>query len=292
MQNHCSTTAARSSAGKPTYPLPAITAEARELISTSPIDSMDAARSIFTAAERLQKSGCEITVDAMISLDWAFMNLTGKDLLTDLGKLMDIPFDDDDVTDKRPRPKGSQSSKFEINPDAEARCKLMLVSSCLPQESDNADIEAAAIEANGDSGQADGNVACTCRELRWLSDDLIKNDVMTEDRAARINQAIENLTGVSRPLIEVNTRIGDEQQEGLPGNPKIVRELAQQSEKPTPEQKQQFIEILPDILSDLELRLEPHIPGIRDKSDAWASTELGQIASELAQLADASGSLN
>ena len=99
---------------------------------------------------------------------------------------------------------------FKLNRDAMDRCRLMIASSILPCIPDNDDpsFEALALAIHDDNEPENGADANTCRELVELAQELIETGSMNEERAERINQSIENLTGVpiTYPLIEVTTQ--------------------------------------------------------------------------------------
>ena len=103
------------------------------------------------------------------------------------------------------RLQSSDSVQFTVNTDALARCRLMFVDAMLPMESDDHQIKAA-LDLLNENQRADSTAACTCQEIIELACDLVMRQSMTAERAGHINQAIENLTGVSisRPLIEAH----------------------------------------------------------------------------------------
>jgi hypothetical protein len=131
-----------------------------------------------------------------------------------------------------------------------------------------------------------------CRELVELAQELIEAGSMTEKRAERINQSIENLTGVpiTYPLIEVTT-----QSDQPPSNEEFlhVHEDGTASlhdhpqhygdEPHDPEMKPLHLQL--GILADRIAHLAPNESELAADA-SWSKTPLGRISCELQALAD------
>ena len=183
---------------------------------------------------------------------------------------------------------------FKLNRDAMDRCRLMLASSILPCIPDNDDpsFEALALAIHDDNEPENGADANTCRELVELAQELIEAGSMTEKRAERINQSIENLTGVpiTYPLIEVTT-----QSDQPPSNEEFlhVHEDGTASlhdhpqhygdEPHDPEMKPLHLQL--GILADRIAHLAPNESELAADA-SWSKTPLGRISCEIQALAD------